>query len=139
LKTRIAIIAACAGTLLMLATSEMTYANYTGVTEPTEVAGIVAAAPAIRLAQGAPINTTRSNIKKPGIAAGSNTPLPDAAINTTRSNIKRPGVAAGDVNGDGRADLRKGGKTGGSMERPRSIPGGNKKNNALTDGLMIIR
>ena len=55
-------------------------------------------------------------------------PLPGAPINTTRSNIKRPGVAVGDVNGDGRADLRKGGKTG-----------GNNRNNALTDGLIILR
>lgn len=43
---------------------------------------------------GAPINTTRSNIKRPGVAAeapnsAASTPA-GAPISTTRSNIKRP-------------------------------------------------
>ena len=45
---------------------------------------------------GASINTTRSNIKRPGVAAEeTEAPAgpPGAPINTTRSNIRKPGVA----------------------------------------------
>ena len=45
-----------------------------------------------------------------------------------RPNFKRPGVAVGDVNGDGLDDLRK-----------RGNNGGNNRNNALTDGILILR
>jgi hypothetical protein len=53
-----------------------------------------AAPPPVDVLPGAPISTTRSNIKRPGAAVPPPVDvLPGAPINTTRSNIKRPGVA----------------------------------------------
>ena len=68
MKTRIAIIAACAGTLV-LASADLTLANPAGALEPRSAARITDVAPdaAIKLAQNAAIVTSRSNIKHPGV------------------------------------------------------------------------
>lgn len=94
MNIRIAIIAACAGTLA-LTQADSAQANYSVASGPKTLVGIagVGQEPAIIVAQGAPISTSRSNIKHPSQKAGPAKPkkvLPSAPISTSRSNTKHP-------------------------------------------------
>ena len=80
---RIAILAACAGTLA-LAQADVAQANYSAASESKTLVRIadVGSEPVIVVAQSAPVNTTRSN-KKAGVAIGE--PIPGIDI------VVRPG------------------------------------------------
>lgn len=101
MNIRIAILAACAGTFA-LAQADVAQANYSAASGSKTLVKIadVGSEPAIVVAQGAAIITSRSNIKHPSQKAGPVKPkkvLPSAAINTSRSNIKHPSKTGGNT------------------------------------------